>query len=137
MESEFSVFRPTEIETRAWRYLANYIRLLDEWCSDHELKREQIIRLMLVGFLPYYRRSNNFGSVVTTDLNMFEKRGGKRGSRYWAMFETYNKIAGKPITSTAEYISLLGLQRLTDGAGISGEKLFDFVLNGKKTYRDV
>lgn len=121
------LFKYSDKQKNYWTFLGNYSNKIEEWLSSNTFNKTQLIRYMLIGLFLHYRGCVHRSNTLTTDIEKYvEKNLGIKESDK-RLFTKYNKIAGKPVNDTQDYIKLIKLQELTD---INEDSLFEFVING-------
>lgn len=120
-------FKYSDKQRDYWTFLGNYSSKLEEWLLNNTFNKEQLLRYMLIGLFLHYRGCVHRSNTLTTDIEKYiEKNLGIRESDK-RLFSVYNKIAGRPVKDTQDYISLIKLEELNN---INEDSLFDFVING-------
>jgi hypothetical protein len=121
------LYRFSEQERTIFPFIGRYINELDSWLSEQQFDDAQLDRFCLVGVYLEYLATNHQGE----DFNTVEDRWYNLEVRPLTRqkLKVLNERLGRPISSTEQYLDLLGVGRI-GSSGMLQSHLFDFVVNG-------
>lgn len=138
------LFKIKEEVLKEYELLDKYNCMITEWLTTNELDMNQLIRYMLVGFFFDYRAANHKGESFNTIIKAEESKMERLIKKHPDFFKKhnladndfimkamiFNRYFGREIKDTEDYLNQLKVKQFNS---ISGDTLFNFVVNGAYT----